>query len=141
MTAVTRSPHGLQFLEVASIVFSFLNQPDDTHVSHPGCISFLDNYSRRTPGLFSSIGDDWRLEHDATGEASAGIVWVVDLIPTIHVVNVDVIGVEAVYRPRFYESKPIRKPPIAHNSIELDFTVLGCFVKGPVSRFPHESAC
>ena len=46
------------------------------------------------------------LEHDTDRETGPGIVRVVHVVPAIHVINVDVVRVVPVCRPRFKESKP-----------------------------------
>ena len=47
------------------------------------------------------------LNYDADGKARAGIVGVVHVIAAVHVINVDVVGVIPICRPRFHEPKPI----------------------------------
>jgi len=62
------------------------------------------------------------LEDYADSKASAGIVRVEHVIPTIDVINIDVVGVVPAYRPRFNESEPIAsilepRIPADHNRI------------------------
>ena len=51
--------------------------------------------------------EDRTSENNADSEASAGIVRVIHVIPTVYVIDVNVICVVPAYRPRFNKSKPI----------------------------------
>ena len=79
---------------------------NNIQVPRPGDICSPWQPPRRVGAIFDHRAGR-TLEHDADGEASAGIVGVVHVIPTIHVVNVDVVRVVPAYRPWFNEPKPI----------------------------------
>jgi len=80
--------------------------PNNIQVLRLGDICSPSSF-RAGPGLYSINAQARTSDHDADCEASAGIVGVVHVISTIHVVNVDIVRVVPAYRPWFNEPEPI----------------------------------
>ena len=75
--------------------------------SRPGGSLHSEISDRAGSGLDSFNAPDRWSENDADSEASAGIIWVVHVVSTVHVINVDVICVVPACRPRLNKSEPI----------------------------------
>jgi len=73
----------------------------------PARLLVMGRFSRRDEEEVRQRDGSKFLDHDSDGETSAGIVGVVHVIATIHVINVEGVGVIPVGRPGINESKPI----------------------------------